>query len=108
MFASGAMAQGVDGDQQAATQQSSIDEIVVTAQKKEERLLDVPISISVVDDEFIANAGISNLADLAYAVPNLSVIESSPGVLTAAIRGVTNSNGMLHLRESILTKSPFL
>ena len=108
MFASGAMAQGVDGDQQAATQQSSIDEIIVTAQKKEERLLDVPISISVVSDEFIENAGISDLVDLAYAVPNLSVIETSPGVLTAAIRGVSNNQGTLHLLESILTKSPFL
>ena len=106
MFASGAMAQGVDGDQQAATQQSSIDEIVVTAQKKEERLLDVPISISVVDDEFIADAGISNIIDLAYAVPNLSVIESGPGLLRAAIRGVTNSNGSSTLTGIYLDEIP--
>ena len=106
VFASGAMAQGVDGDQQAATQQSSIDEIIVTAQKKEERLLDVPISISVVSDEFIENTGISNLADLAYAVPNLSVVETSPGVLTAAIRGVTNSTGLSPLTGIYLDEIP--
>ncbi len=106
VFASGAMAQGVDGDQQAATQQSSIDEIIVTAQKKEERLLDVPISISVVSDEFIENTGISNLADLAYAVPNLSVIETSPGVLTAAIRGVSNSSGLSPLTGIYLDEIP--
>ena len=100
------MAQGVDGDQQAATQQSSIDEIIVTAQKKEERLLDVPISISVVSDEFIENAGISNLADLAYAVPNLSVVETSPGVFTAAIRGVTNNSGFAPLTGIYLDEIP--
>ena len=106
MFASGAMAQGVDGDQQAATQQSSIDEIIVTAQKKEERLLDVPISISVVDDEFIENAGISDLFDLAYAVPNLSVVETTPGILNAAIRGVANAQGFAPLTGIYLDETP--
>ena len=52
-----------------------IDEVVVTAQKREQRLIDVPISISVVDNAEIERRGIQNFSDLSYAVPNLSVVE---------------------------------
>ena len=43
----GVMAQDVNNDGQTAKKQNQIDEIIVTAQKREERLIDVPMSISV-------------------------------------------------------------
>jgi iron complex outermembrane receptor protein len=49
----------------------AIEEIVVTAQKKQESLQDVPISITVVDGKFLQDAGIDNLHELAEYTPNV-------------------------------------
>ncbi|MDR3417215.1 MAG: TonB-dependent receptor [Nevskia sp.] len=50
-----------------------LEEIVVTAERREERLQDVPISISVFTQKQLANANISNPSDLALYTPSLSV-----------------------------------
>jgi outer membrane receptor protein involved in Fe transport len=64
-----------------------IDEIVVTAQKREQSLQDVPISISVISGEKIEEAGIDNLDDLALYVPNFSKGESGGGAILQ-MRGI--------------------
>jgi len=64
-------------------------EIIITAQKREERIQDVPISISVVDQEQILESGASQLADYAAYVPGLQVENAgSPGRSTLSLRGV--------------------
>lgn len=50
----------------------SLDEIVVTARKVEERLQEVPLSIRALSGEELQTAGISNVTDLASAMPGLS------------------------------------
>ncbi|MGH8530540.1 MAG: TonB-dependent receptor domain-containing protein [Nevskiales bacterium] len=50
-----------------------IEEVVVTAQKRAQAEIDVPISISVIDDKFIAEQGITDLRDLAAFVPNAKI-----------------------------------
>jgi iron complex outermembrane recepter protein len=47
-------------------------EIIVTARKKEERLLDVPLTIAVVGQEQIAKANLDNISDLAFQTPGFS------------------------------------
>nr|WP_294810299.1 TonB-dependent receptor [uncultured Sphingomonas sp.] len=65
------------------------DEIVVTAQKREERLQDVPISISVVGGAQMQQAGGSQLTDYAAYVPGFQVDNAgSPGRSTLSLRGV--------------------
>lgn len=49
----------------------SLDEIVVTAQKRNERLLDVPISITAVSADALNKAGAKNLAELQGVVPGV-------------------------------------
>ena len=64
---------------QAETRQGN-PAIVVTAQKREERIQDVPISISVVDQEKILDSGSSQLVDYAAYVPGFQVDNAgSPG-----------------------------
>ena len=75
------------------TKSWTMEEIVVTAQKREQRLIDVPIAISVVGEETLKNAGIESISDLSYLVPNLSVLEREGGDQTYTIRGVGNSGG---------------
>lgn len=63
--------------------------IVVTAQKRTERLQDVPISISVVSGEQMQQSGGSQLSDYAAYVPGLQVDNAgSPGRSTLSLRGV--------------------
>ncbi|MGH7823019.1 MAG: TonB-dependent receptor plug domain-containing protein, partial [Candidatus Binatia bacterium] len=54
-----------------------IEEIVVTAQKTEERLHDVPISMTVVDTEFLSEQGITELHELGQHVPNVKVLSEA-------------------------------
>lgn len=65
--------------------------IVVTARKREELLLDVPISIAVIDKEKLEQQRIYELFDYATRVPNLSFGHTGDGSFTnqsISIRGV--------------------
>jgi len=71
----------------AQDQSLVIEEIVVTAQKREQRLQDVPISVAVITGDKIVEAGIDNLDDLALYVPNFSKGESGGGSILQ-MRGI--------------------
>ena len=66
-------------------------EIVVTAQRREERLQDVPISITAVGSEELAARGVSDLQALGSTVPGLFISGSSAsnGTNTLSIRGIS-------------------
>jgi outer membrane receptor protein involved in Fe transport len=68
----GAPAANAQQDVQGAV----LEEIIVTAQKREESLQDVPISVNAVSGEKLAEAGIVRLDDLRAYVPNLQVTET--------------------------------
>ena len=53
-------------------------DIVVTAQRREERLLDVPISISALNSAALERAGVRSVNEIQSAVPNIQ-INQSPG-----------------------------
>ena len=106
LFAAGGMTQAVAQGGEAATGQSAIDEIIVTANKREQALQDVPISIVALTGEQLENAGIKNLNDLSYLVPNLSVWEIGPGYQTITLRGVGNIRGTSSLIGMYLDEAP--
>jgi len=70
----------------------TLEEIIVTAQKRAESLQDVPISVSAMGSEKISEAGIENLQDLSAYVPNLRVVEGSlvPQLFIRGIGSGTN------------------
>lgn len=55
----------------------AIEEIIVTAQKREQSLQDVPISISTFTGEFLEDSGIDTLQQLGQYTPSLSLAFSS-------------------------------
>lgn len=74
----------------SAANDTSEDMIVVTARRREERLLDVPLSVSSISGESLAKSGALEITAIAQEVPNLT-LEVSRGTnttLTAFIRGV--------------------
>lgn len=73
---------------------TSASDIVVTARRVEERLQDVPISITVFNQEQLANRNITNAADLATYTPSLSANTNFGSENTTfAIRGFTQEIG---------------
>ncbi len=66
-----------------------IEEIVVTAQKREENLLDVPISINAFSSETLDARGVVDLKDLNRTTPGLN-ITSTAGYTVTFLRGVGN------------------
>jgi iron complex outermembrane recepter protein len=68
-------------------------EIIVTATKRYERLIDVPISITAITADDIAKRGATDLADLQYSVPGLSTFRYGPGEEHAQLRGISSSQG---------------
>src|ERR1700683_1005439 len=62
-------------------------EIVVTAQKVEQRILDTPLAITAVSGRELERAQISELDDLNNSMPNVS-IENSTDVAHITIRGI--------------------
>ncbi len=65
-----------------------LDEIVVTAQKRSENITDVPISVTSVSAETIADRGITDTAELAKVVPGFVYQSSTFGSPIYYIRGV--------------------
>jgi len=69
---------------------SGIEETIVTARRKEERLQDVPISITVFNQQQLSNRNIVTANDLATYTPSLSSNERfGPDNTAFAIRGFT-------------------
>lgn len=72
---------------------ATLEEVVVTAQKRVQRAIDVPMSISALSEEALSKAGIQTVKGLADTVPGLVVIERGPGSAGYFIRGIGNANG---------------
>jgi iron complex outermembrane receptor protein len=73
--------------QEAASEELMLEEITVTAQKREESLQDVPISIATLSGEVLENLGIRNFEDLAVMIPSMSFTSVGPGTATIYMRG---------------------
>jgi iron complex outermembrane receptor protein len=67
---------------------ASVSEVIVTAQRRAERLEAVPMSVTAVTNETLAKSGIIGLHDLGQVVPGLQ-INFSGFATQPAIRGVT-------------------
>ncbi|RXI45032.1 TonB-dependent receptor [Malaciobacter mytili] len=71
---------------------TALDDITVTAQKKEERVIDVPISLSVFDEISIEDKSISSLEDIGKYTPNLILYNTGQeGLIVPSIRGISGN-----------------
>ncbi|MGH8203874.1 MAG: TonB-dependent receptor, partial [Steroidobacteraceae bacterium] len=89
--------------QTAVAQESTVFEpVIVTAQKREQSIYEVPVAISAFSAETIEKQGIATLTDIGKFVPNLNVTEFSAGHTSSAnpfIRGIG-------LQDHLITTDP--
>ncbi|MFA7441275.1 MAG: TonB-dependent receptor [Sphingomonadaceae bacterium] len=93
-WASGALAQGADvpaqASQTAGAGDSAFSEIVVTAQKRTESIQRVPISITAMSGDELAQRQIRGASDLATGVPSLQVNNAlGEGLPIFSLRGIS-------------------
>lgn len=84
------LAQAQDAAQAVNTE--GLDEVIVTAQRREQSLQSVPISITAIQAKDLKSAGVSDLQNLPAAVPGL-VMVTSRGSATPYLRGVGTQAG---------------
>lgn len=77
-----------DGDIVGAGEQ-----IIVTAQKIEQRAMDVPITISAISGKRMEEIGVSDLDELSNYIPGLNIQEQSANNPGIVIRGITSDSG---------------
>jgi len=75
---------------QSAQQPSGLEEVIVTAQKRSERLQDVPIAITAIGSEALEKAGVQRLDDISALTPGLQ-FQHTGGFTQPMIRGVGTS-----------------
>jgi outer membrane receptor protein involved in Fe transport len=76
------------GQQTDASAPAGVGEIIVTAQKRAQRLNDVGISIAAASGAQLKSAGVTDVVQLAKVVPGFSVARSNYGFPVFSLRGV--------------------
>jgi iron complex outermembrane receptor protein len=90
------LAESADSGQGSGNQKSSngpIDQVIVTAQKREQRLQDVPVPVTAVDTSALAQVGQNRIQDYYETVPSLNVNAGDSGQQSLSIRGITTGGG---------------
>jgi len=85
-----------------AQEDSLIEEITVTAAKREQSIYEVPIAVSAFEGENLAKQGIVDIVDIGKFVPNLNITQFSAGHNSSAnafIRGIG-------LQDHLITTDP--
>src|SRR5690606_32170531 len=72
---------------------ATLEEVIVTAQKREQRLLDVPQSVSVVSAGLLQSVQAQRFADYFTRVPSASFVETQAGQTRLVLRGIS-TNGV--------------
>jgi len=86
---SGAIGTGSGWAQQQAANPPVLTEIIVTAQKREQNLQDVPISVIAISAQQLKDGGVTDIKNLQALTPGLTVTSTtSENVTTARIRGI--------------------
>ncbi len=80
----------------------TLDTLVVTAQKREELLQDVPVTVTALSQQALQDAGVRDIKDLQVLVPGLTVTSTqSEAITTARLRGIGTVGDNIGLESSV-------
>lgn len=82
---------------------TALEEVIVTARRRQESLQDVPIAITTLSDDFMRTNAIENLDQIRHHTPSLAIGTASLGVNTPVIslRGQRTSEAAIHLEGAV-------
>jgi len=88
-MASAAVAAEVDPAADAA----QVEQVVVTAQKREQKALDVPVALTAYSSAMLDTLGVQEFEELSLFVPGFEVQNQSPNNPGFVMRGITSDSG---------------
>jgi iron complex outermembrane receptor protein len=74
------------------TQAQVVEEILVTAQKREQALQDVPISVTAMTGDQLEALGVDDYTEITQQVPNFQLNAWSPKLTIFNVRGISQNN----------------
>lgn len=84
------------------TEPKTLDALVVTAQKREEVMQDVPIAVTALSEQTLQDTGVRDIKDLQVLVPGLTVTSTqSEAITTARLRGIGTVGDNIGLESSV-------
>ncbi len=86
-------ASAADENATTGTATNSLQEVVVTAEKREATVQNTPISITAITGAELQAQGLSNMVSVAQQVPGVSFKTSGPGQTEFEMRGLTSTGG---------------
>jgi iron complex outermembrane receptor protein len=87
-------AQAAKAKKEAPAGAVEIEEITVTAQKREENVQEIPVSVTAITGSMLKEKGVTTVNDLTETVPNLTISQSNMGAssLYFSMRGTVQNN----------------
>ncbi len=103
---------GAQSQTQGQASEPTLEEVVVTARKREEALLDVPVTVDAFTQQTIASAGIEAPRDFVALVPNMTMVEvQNVGNSFITIRGISQARNsepsVAVLVDGVLEPNPY-
>ncbi|WP_327752224.1 TonB-dependent receptor (plasmid) [Sphingobium sp. SJ10-10] len=98
-----AFAQDATGNSPQANEGRALEEIVVTARRKEESSLKVPVAVTAIGPATIERTNASDLTRIAQISPQIQVVNSSTAVASfVSIRGIGAASNDQFIEQSVL------
>src|SRR4051812_8696735 len=72
-----------------AADETELQELVVTARKRDEALIDVPFSVAAQSEQVMRSRGVTNVEELSRTIASFTVQNLGPGQSQVAIRGIS-------------------
>jgi iron complex outermembrane recepter protein len=94
------MAQTTEATPEAAPAEE-VEVIVVTAQKRKEKILDVPISVTALNERLIEAKGLQSVADVTTTTPNVSYNDTTSIDPAILIRGISSASRNLGFESGL-------
>ena len=79
--------------QQSQSDSLQLEQIIVTAEKRDSTVQTTPISLTAVSGQDIADRGLTDLGNLVQSVPGVSLRTSGPGMTEFEMRGISSTGG---------------
>jgi iron complex outermembrane recepter protein len=73
----------------SASEQGNLQQVMVTAQKREQALIDVPASVTAINATRLTEGGLDRLEDYVAEVPGMSITALSRGYTSVVLRGIS-------------------
>ncbi|MGH8204007.1 MAG: TonB-dependent receptor, partial [Steroidobacteraceae bacterium] len=102
----GAVALSLAAAAAGAQEAQKLDEVIVTAQKRNQALADIPMSVSVLTGDALERQQADNFQDLLPMLPGLSLNSSTRGITRITLRGI-NTGGVASTVGVYVNEVPF-